>query len=120
MSKPDWVPVRSQDELRPGVMVRLSCFYGNGFRVDLLTGRTGCPHNDGDTPCKTDAWTYRGIAPCCQGCQLASARNGDRLCLVQAARNGRLYRLSDLDDTASATTADNETRARETAGGRGR
>jgi len=103
MSKLDWVPVRSQAELRPGVLLRSRCIPCKGWALLVLVQREpprlalptyrikyvmpcACPTDD------TDGWSF-DLDP------------------------GDVFRLA---DTASDTTADNETRARETAGGRER
>jgi len=108
MSKPDWVPVRDESEVYPGTAL---------LRVDIgevaiVTKRVV---TDGNDPCSPD----RSHCPSrlrWHDTESGEADGFEPYCLWEFIQRGVVYRLANLDDA----TADNETRARETAGGRER
>lgn len=85
----EFVLVKSEDELRPGMCVKILSYWGEAPMVTTLRGRSGCNHRPHGT------WRHFSLHPteeCCAD-------------LRMAIQDKALFRLVTDDDTAADETA---------------
>lgn len=105
MSKDQWVRVKSEDEVRPGIWVRSTpcetC--GRAETVFVVRYETS---EERQRPCLQCGDVHRGVAV------IGSCHDGWTTCFVDEIRNGHLFRLADHVFESETIS----TRARVTAG----
>ena len=99
LMRDEWALVKSEDELRPGMCVKILSYFGRAPMVTTLQGRSDCKHRTGGT------WRHFSLdrpEECCAD-------------LHRAIQDKALFRLVIDDDTAADETATTIRRNREVA-----